>query len=427
MVRLFLIIFFVWFFLEGVFRKWIFDNINKYIFLIKYFILLVPIFVVVSRKNYMNKRAYSFFPLIILYFFWCVLEFNNNKLTDILPVKLLGFLVHLFFISLIFIVPPVLNSKTKLLKFLNYFAYISLPIFIVGIIQYLSPHDSIINKYVSDSQQFATVSGNPRVTGVFSYITPYTAYLEYVILIFVFLIITTAKKNRFRIFLSLIFILGITNLLMTGSRKPLFLLVIKLLILVVFLIFQSRIKTQKTFIILIFLSVFVLSFVNFSKIGSESFGAIKERIRTNTDISSRVKDNYDFKYYSNKSGIIGYGLGTAYQGSSFFIDNYKDMPYVESENSRLIIEFGLIGFIIVFFLRISIIYYSIKVYLRTKDSTLKLLTVFLILYQFPVVIMFSNITYNYAANIIYWFTVSMVICINNINNSNTQFRRIQNN
>lgn len=425
MVKYSLFIFLVWFYCEGIFRKWLINDYQQIIFFVKYVIWLFPIVIISSRRLNLKRQIYPFSPLIVFYFFWCIIEFANNKLTNSLIVKSLGAISHLYFITLIVVIPYFFNTRQKIIKFFEVVAFISLPIFILGIMQYLSPYDAFINKYADESQQFALVSGSPRVSGVFSYIAPYSNYLSFILLAIIFLIITT-KTLRYKIFYCFLFVMGLTNLFMTGYRKALFLIVIESVILVTYFIFQSKIKIKKLFLILAFLCISLLSFVNFSYIGSQSFTALQERIRTNNDIIPRIIDNYDFKYYINESGIFGYGLGTTYQGSRFFIDNYKDMPYVESENSRLIIEFGPIGFIIVFILRISILYYSTKVYFRTKERLLKLLTMILIIYQFPAIIMFSDITYSYIANIIYWFNVGLVVCINNINISRTQIRKIAN-
>jgi len=203
---------------------------------------------------------------------------------------------------------------------------------------------------------------------------------------------------------------------MSGSRAAVFIIVFKLILFSLYLVFTISVRKQKVLFSFIFIIIAILLLISYTNLGSKSFLAFEQRVvERKGDVNWRIKDNYNLSYYISYAGLIGYGLGTTYQGAASLINDFKDMPYVESENSKIIVELGLLGFVIIYFLRIFIFIYSTKVFFKTKDFELKLLTLILILYQLPTTIIFANNIYNYMENIIYWFVVGLIVSINRIN------------
>jgi len=422
MTKKLLILFFIWIILEGVFRKWLLNSYATPIFFIKYLIIAFSALLYFIKNNRISNKEYPFLSLILIYIVWCLFEIFNFRITSDYLVKALGLLVHFAFVPFIFLIPKYFNSNERIIKFFEILAYISIPIFILGVIQYESPLGSVINRYVKETEDIALVSGNPRITGVFSYITPYTSYLNLTIMIFLYLIVLKKTNTFNKIVLYSVFILGIINLFMTGSRFVVYLVIFKLILFILYLLTNASFRKLRILfgtIIIIFLSLII---INFTDIGSKSYLAFEERVFKTEDERERIINNYNLPYYMNYAGLVGYGLGTTYQGATSLISDFKDMPYVESENSRLIIELGIFGFFIIYILRLFIFFYSIKTYFRTKIYELKLLTVLLILYQLPTVLLYNNVTYNYIENIIYWFSVGLVVSINRISSNNKKLK-----
>ena len=210
---------------------------------------------------------------------------------------------------------------------------------------------------------------------------------------------------------------------MTGSRGILFFILFKLGLLLIYMFKKFFVRRPK--IIFGFIAFIVLASLLFpyTEMGSEAYSTFKSRLTTRSgDLAWRFKDNYNFAYYISHAGIVGYGLGTTYQGASSLITDWKDMPYVEGENSRIIVELGLIGFLIINLLRLSIFYYTYKVFKMTKIYSLKFLLVVIIIIQIPTVLAFNNIIYVYMENLIYWLIIGIVVSINRINYNNRGLR-----
>jgi len=162
--------------------------------------------------------------------------------------------------------------------------------------------------------------------------------------------------------------------------------------------------------------------IPYTEMGAEAYSTFKSRLVGSTDLGWRFKDNYNFGSYISRAGIVGYGLGTTYQGAASLITDWKDMPFAESENSKIIIELGFIGFLIINMLRVYIFYYSYKVFKMTKIYSLKLLLVVFLIIQIPTVLAFNNVIYVYMENLIYWLVIGIVVSINRINYNNRRLR-----
>jgi len=162
--------------------------------------------------------------------------------------------------------------------------------------------------------------------------------------------------------------------------------------------------------------------IPYTEMGAEAYSTFKSRLVGSTDLGWRFKDNYNFGSYISRAGIVGYGLGTTYQGAASFITDWKDMPYAESENSKIIVEMGLIGFLIINLLRLSIFYYSYRVFNMTKIYSLKLLLAVFLIIQIPTVLAFNNVIYVYMENLIYWLIIGIVVSINRINYNDRRLR-----
>jgi len=365
--KLSLYFFLLWFILEGIFRKWIAPEYSTSLFFVKYGILLGPFIHFISKGIKISKKEYPFYWIILLYLFWGLLEVLNPRLTTDLRVKILGLMIHFSFIPLIYVIPKLLNNKSAIINLFKSIVIVSIPIFILGVYQYYSSPDSEINTYVAQDAFRARVGEHVRITGVFSYITPYTSYLTFsmVIIIAVFLM------GGNSLFINLLLIsaasLGIVNIIMTGSRGA-FLSTVLIALGFFLFYFKDGIKNKKkefmAFILMLVLSICVVSFTD---IGKDSFSSFQQRARTSGGIGDRLVDIFTpYKYFSS-AGMVGFGIGTTYQGSGRFISDFKDMPTTfEEETERIFLEIGLIGFMILFILRIVLLLYTYRVLKKFK-------------------------------------------------------------
>ncbi len=117
----------------------------------------------------------------------------------------------------------------------------------------------------------------------------------------------------------------------------------------------------------------------------------------------------------DKSGLVGFGIGTAYQGASRFIKSRGEMPrHFESEYERVTLELGVVGLVIVVLLRISIFLFILKSFFKSRNRDAKIILTVLVLYQLPAIVGLQSIIYNTTQGAIYWFAIGLVVAINRL-------------
>lgn len=412
-----LIIFYLAALSEGILRKWIIPSLATPIFFLKYLIAYLIFLLFLIHKEKIKLNNYPFIGTTLFFLFYCLLQIINFDVTDDIRVFFIGFTIHTCFIILSLIIPFVITSKKHISKIINIVSYICLPIFILGTIQYFSPYDSPINKYVESNEgNYDLVGGYVRITTIFSYIFAYQVFLNFILLLLFFQVINITKLSLKNILLLFTFFLGLVNALMTGSRGLVFMSIIQFTIIFIVnsftLSFSSLVSYVLKFFALIFLSVIMLLNNETAKTSLEAF---LSRVEGNSDIGNRVEDTFSYFQFANQSGLIGFGIGTSYAGSASFITERHRMPvYWEEEPERLVIELGLIGFFVIFIMRATVFLFAIKTFFLLKDKWLKLLALVILTHQIPSVLIFNQVTFNWVENIIYWTEIGFLVSINNI-------------
>ncbi len=217
-----LVLFFLWILIEGMLRKWVVPALATPIFFFKYVIIGYLLAYFVLHRVKVLKNHFPYIGILFFYIIYCFLELFNMDVTDKLSVGAVGIAVHLGFIPLAFFIPQVITRPQQYSKLIRTVAWISLPIFVLGIIQYFSPQGSFINRYVADDMKIAMVGSHVRIATVFSYLAGHGVYLIFV-MPFLFIYITTKfDPDKSKLLVIVTFMLGLLNLLMTGSRGPVF-------------------------------------------------------------------------------------------------------------------------------------------------------------------------------------------------------------
>lgn len=415
--------FLLWFVLEGIFRKWILPEYSTYLFFVKYFILIGPILHFGFKGIHISKKEYPFYGVILIYVFWGILEIANPRVTNDLRVKVLGLMVHFSFIPLLYIIPQFIKSKQDILKLINIVILTSIPILILGVFQYYSPPDNIINKYVAHDAHIARVGQFTRVTGVFTYLTPYVNYLHFLFCSILIMTLIGRISNKMKIILLFSATLCVLNLFMTGSRGAVYVAGIIAISFIGLSILFRIINLKKSILYFTIILLITFSFVFISDVGKDSYSAFIQRSGASGGIANRIIDNFTPYQYFDQAGLFGYGIGTTYQGSSRFIQSYGDMPkYIEEEPERIFLELGLLGFVIVILVRFSLIIYTWNQFKKFKDKDFKIISLLVIIYQIPAALGFYNIVFNTYQAIIYWFLIGLVVAITKIYNQNDKAR-----
>jgi hypothetical protein len=230
---------------------------------------------------------------------------------------------------------------------------------VLGFVQYLLPPDHILNKYAAidqlgESQIVALVGSSARITGTFSYISGYTAFLIFAI----FFVWALIRANYNKLIISFLLSGTLIANLMTGSRSSVF-LVCLFLFLIIFS--EFTIETINSFLkslllpFLLFLMLFLTKgSVGIEKIIQNAYYNFDERRAINAQTgeqSRRITWDLEELFVNSrfKHPFFGVGLGATYQGATSVFgtsDYVKEYGYYENDLPRIVLEGGFFLLII---------------------------------------------------------------------------------
>ncbi len=413
-----LIFFYIWILLEGSLRKWVLPGLASPLFFGKYAIMAVLTLYFIGNREKISRVSAPYMGVLLFFVIYCLLELFNMDVTDTPVVGFVGMAVHLGFLPLVFLLPRAITRSAQIDKIFSVLVWVMLPIFVLGMIQYFSPPDSFINKYVSEDLGIAVVGDHARITTVFSYLAGHTALLSFV-MPFMFILVTTGfRMKQGRVVVIAVFLLGLLNLLMTGSRGPVgfFVIDVILISLGIGLGFAGHKLNKSLFIVqLVVVSLLGLVVLTQTEQGTEALDAFVARVEGNSDVGYRVEDALDPFKFLDTSGLIGFGPGTTYEANQKYLTGRERMPvYWEEESERVVIELGLIGFLIVTVLRLWVFGFTVRTMFSVTESSYKLIAMVLAIIQLPTVFYLNLAVFNWMDNIIFWTTAGIATAIHQI-------------
>lgn len=420
-----LIISMIWILIESAFRKWFIPSLTVELFAVKYILLGLTYLFYFLYKPQLQKIVQPYQSFILLFTLWCLLLILYNPLNAPALVTTFGLINHLFFIPVILIIPEYFNSIKKIDKFIKVLAWISIPIYIVGIIQYYSPPDHFINQLANEEQGFAKVISFVRSNSIFSFVKNYNTYLLLVIPIFICRVFYLLENKKNIIFYSILILLGMLNMFMTASRLSIFLTLG--FVLVIFGYIFIKIGQLRKSILVIFIVGTLVSFGLYYfnptfKLSVDSFikrvelaEAIADKgIEGGYSAKERLNDRLQIFKFSNEAGLLGLGIGTTYQGTGFFLTKKREDIKFEEEGERIVLELGVIGGILVILLRLFIFIYSLRILFKLKNIQYLLITLPFVLQLISPLFFLNSITFSYIDSFTYWTSFGFILAIKNI-------------
>lgn len=407
-IKPYLIFFYVWVLLEGILRKWIAPSISNALFLGK---LVFSIYFTLQLIQLNRKKILADNNVILAltgYMIYLFITFFIGALNYGPIIPLLGLTVHIAYFPLFFMIPLVLKSKNDLLKVLKYFNYIVLLIFILGIYQYTLPSDHFLNKYVNDIGYVAQVGDAVRITTIFPYVGLSQYFIVFAALIsFIQFVLKIGKVH----IVAVNIILGAVCVFMTGAR---FALGFYFVAFIAFLLLAKPfnvVNSKQFFRIIIILPVLAI-FASQTSFFQAAVSNFESRISNADNSEDRLIDVFTPFKFSENAGFFGHGLGVTANPSQAFIHNRSNLPsYWEEESERIVIEQGMLGFIVLVLFRLTILVYLFKVMRREKDKQLKGLLLFFFIYQVPAVLVMPQTNFVYIENIIYCTQIGVLFFI----------------
>ena len=404
---------------EGILRKWIVPQASDLIYFLKDFVMLgayIGYFIISKEKKHKIKNNFVNI-LILLSSLWCIFQAFNPSLGSPI-VGILGAKAYLLYLPLMWVIPSMFRSEEELKKFLRVHLLLTIPVGILGIVQFFSPVDSIINTYTPGAVAEVATFGyagatNVRITGSFSHINSYTGYLLACFgLLIPFLSIKQSKWWRLIAIIEIFFVL--INTFMTGSRTPVFYgaFVFAVYLAAKFLrqpegIFQWGRRIIPATIVTAIAAFFGLR---------PAIDAFMHRVNYNNDLSGRFTSSFTepLRFIQYK-GFDGFGTGATHPGAAtlrnvFGLPSGEVIPTgFEAEMGRVALDLGPLGFILWYGLRASIAIALWLVFWRLKKTFLSDLALVACLVQ---AVWFNGfLVYHHTFAVYYWFFSSFIFLL----------------
>jgi hypothetical protein len=401
-------------FTDGALRKWAFPQYADFLYWAKDILLAAAYLRFFGSRLLRQQRLIPAHPLngpIALMVFWGLAEAFNPNLPSV-RVGLFGVKAYFFYVPFLYVLPELVRTKRALQRGLVVFALLSMPASILGIVQFFSPLDSPLVSYLQweDSSRdtaLATMGMFPRVSGTFSFVSGYSAYLFFVDLLLIALLnLRRSLPWALRALLFVALLLGLVALVMTGSRLPVAVLAALTLL---FLLLLGRVTAAlRTFVALAVVAVVGFQFF------PEAPEAFWQRTSATDDVEERVllvvSEPLSFLGMSLPWGA---GIGSTHQAARFLMrdDSYDWVPTQEFEDEpgRIMLELGPVGFALFYGLKVLFLWQCWRLLRRLHDTEFRVLAAFAFCVQAGFVLL--NTVFNVTAAMCLWSASSLLLLL----------------
>lgn len=377
-------------FFGGALRKWFIASsaVANGVLLIQ---MLLP-FLLFLWRSPGTVSPFAKFPILRIYFFYLVLHI-------ILPTQqtiyhgMLGVLVYgPFWLGLFYYLA---NRKQFFSpKLIPYFLIFTAIEVFLGFVQYTLPTSHFLNKYASESMTNIAIVGDAvRITGTFSYISGYGAFM-----IFYPLFVWALMRQNFSLwFISIVMSFGMVAAFMTGSRAT---TMVYVGYMAVIIISQYSIRDIGSIFgrmllpLIIGVSIIIGMGENPLKVKIEkAYANWVDRFERGIESGEQARRiTWDFTYFKDLDRfpnlITGIGLGSTYQGAVILFGSsqyVKKFGYVEGELPKIVLEGGFIYLLLkVILATIATLQFSFR------QPMLRFLIWFSMAYAFPIVFNVHN-------------------------------------
>lgn len=417
MARFATLVFFVYIVLEGALRKWALPEFSNELFALKDIILGFAFVAWLTSRDSVRVALQP--GEIVLWGAWLVLTVAYAALGGFTVESLVGLRYYLAPLPLLYLVPAMLRDMPHLNRLAVRYLWIALAIAVLGTYQYLSPVDSAINRYAWRSEVGELIAGfglsedsllgvsgdRPRITGSFSFISPYAVFLQAVWFIAWVMLLQSTRRSK-RLFAAVTLVAILVNIAMTGSRAPLFL---SLVLAVPFAVMALRTFTGFWYQLLALVAFLAIPYLSVSLL-FEPFQAILERDEGAADAVIRILGALLTPLSTfDAMQVLGEGISTSFRGlQEFGRATVAKSSFDEIFHDRIGIELGVLGYVLVLVIKLTMI---TKAFLLSLEAMTKRILYWAIAalcyqlsfgWQIPVYNSVAAIFYFSAIGLVYW-------------------------
>ena len=413
---------------EGALRKWAFPWAQAQIYLVKDVILLAVYlgFILDRRRSLPAPKGLDFIKIVLfLGFIWGCLEVLNPNSPSIL-VGVMGVKSYFLYAPVAFVLPYAIKSREHLFVLIRRYIFMAIPVAVLGFIQILAGPASSLNVYVSHSEDTPAMlayfgeNALVRTSGTFSYISGYTAYLNFIALLAIGYNMAQGwrLKNNITPLLALTLVVG--AMFTTGSRGTIYtLLAVGPVIL--WLASTSRILSpQIAMRLCILVPVIAILALNTSPQAVEAFMQRANSADSSEPLARLVQSPFETIGVLSEAPPWGMGIGITMPAASAIMG--AEFPWwlptellTEAEMARVTVELGLIGLLLTYLLRFIIPVFALRCARGFKDPAYRALGIVLAVHLALGVI--GSIVLNPTAGLYYWGALGLVLAMRQLEQS----------
>jgi hypothetical protein len=316
---------------------------------------------------------------------------------------------------LILLVYPLLASNVSELRhFMRGYSLLCMVVCLLGIVQFSSPVDSLINRYSwapnsdIDVATFGEIADRAgwsfvRITGTFSYISPYASYLQFMFFCSIAMFLTSVSERE-RLWYLILTGAVLSNLFMTGSRGPV------LGCLVLSLIFASSLRRAlggKFGFVGVFLGLMGAAVAIW--LLADVAQALIQRNAIAGDSEQRVSATLLSPWYTvTNSDFWGNGLGATFLGLGQLTGTGGfEYTFDEVTQDRLAVEVGILGYLFFVVFKAYFAIATFRLALKAKNPNIKIWL--LVSFGYQASLAWSIPLYNSVAAIYYFFSLALFV------------------
>lgn len=353
---------------DGALRKWVLPSAEQVIFVAKDVLLLAGfVFVALNRRTRPSLVPLGPRNLFALYAAWVALQAGNLALPSPL-VGIWGIKSHLLYATLLVLVPLAFRSVEDLFRSIaRWYPWLTIPVCSVAFLQITSPPDAFINQSVRGGMDAIATFGEAhlvRVTGTFSYISGMGSFLQVGALVGMAAYISGVRTRLFLVGFGF----TLAALPSAGSRGVIVTALAGAMVMLASAFFAGLITTRvmaRTLLATVVLGALSLL------LQDDAWMALKQRAEDSASDENRALTAFTnaFEHFE-EAGAIGFGTGSANLGSPALVRNLRPFSWLpndmkfEEESGRIVIELGVLGWLLSLVMRAALLVWSIRLTLR---------------------------------------------------------------
>lgn len=400
---------------QGALRKWILPGYATPLYVAKDLVLLGGFGLFLDQYGFRLPAAAQKTALPLL---WgglaaivCVQAFNLRVPSP--AVGLLGIRNYLLYSVLLVMVPMALQYVRRPRRVVTIVGLVVVaPVLALGFYQYTMPVGHWINQYVATGAPVNAISGDPRITGPFSYIQGMGTFLVFSLAFGAAVFIAGIRRGErwYQILGAPLLVFALVVAPMNGSRSVIF----GFALAIVFVLYRALQRGRRTSIVVgICLLVLVGGYAaTEAEWATQGWNAFEQRVETASDQGTRVGSML-WDPIEKVHILLGYGAGSTHPGASALSASgrvYPEGVSYEEELGRVIVELGLIGGVLFFGLKLWILWMTWDAMGRARNSWEDILcmTAFTVAFLHLVV---EKIVFNHIGGSIYWLCAGAALWV----------------